>query len=121
MVKCEKMGKCVLNDLSTSSILKCKYNLNKSELRVYEIILKSKKDTTMKDLVKNVGKDRTTIQRTINNLLDKKIIAKKQVNLHKGFMYTYYIHDKIGLLKELKSKVSDVLTTINKDLESISC
>ncbi len=112
--------KCQLSTLSTSSILKCKYSMNKSELKVYEAILKSKKDITMKELIDRIGKDRTTLQRTLNNLLDKNIISKKQVNLHKGFMYTYYVENKVKLLEDIKKNIEETFLKITLDIEKIT-
>lgn len=75
-------------------ILKSHLGLNKSQLDVYLVFFHSKKELDIQEVMKILKKDRTTLQRTINQFLEKGILEFKQVNLHKGFKYVYRMRNQ---------------------------
>lgn len=83
-------------------LIKTSFKLNKSEMSVYMTLLGSNVELDMRDLIALVGKDRTTIQRTLNKLEGKGMIVHRQENLHKGFKYLYWVDDKASIKQNLK-------------------
>lgn len=77
--------------------------LNKTDYLVFKTLMGSKEDElNIQKLEKKIGKDRTTIQRSIKNLMKQDILFRRQINLGTGgFMYCYSIKEK----EEIKKKI----------------
>jgi predicted transcriptional regulator len=86
-------------------IIKCSFMLNKTDYLVFKILMSSKEDElNIQKLEKKIGKDRTTIQRSIKNLMAQDLIFRRQINLDTGgFMYCYSIKKK----EDIKKKIYD--------------
>jgi len=65
-------------------LIKCTFGLNKTELELFLFLTKGKKCETVQTLSKNLKLDRTTIQKSLKNLLEKEIIDRRQDNLDNG-------------------------------------
>lgn len=84
-------------------------------LTEFNIMVKLKeegKEFSIKDLMETLNKDRTTIQKSINKLLAKEVVLKRQINLDRGFMYVFkynynstFIKDKV---KELTEEIKGI-------------
>ena len=84
------------------------YGLKSTGLRVFiELWTFPLGSLNVLDLVKLTGKDRTTIQKIITKF-DKelKILKKEQINLHRGFKFTYIL-DYSRIVEDIDNKIND--------------
>lgn len=83
-------------------IIKCAFNINTTDYLILKLLLNSKTELNTQHIKKKIYKDRTTIQKSIKNLLNLKLITRRQLNLSSGgFEYIYQIKDK----KEIKELI----------------
>ncbi len=94
-------------------ILKCSFNLNNTEMTLLKHLVSEEDEKDVNELAKKFNKDRSTIQRSLNVLVSKKLINKRQINLESGgYIYVYsskpkeYIKEKI---REVFSNFIDVV------------
>ena len=91
-------------NLELKDIIKCSFNLNKTEYKLFLFLIKHDKGGTIKDISKAIEFERSTIQKALKSLAEKKIIERIQRN-NKGGGYSYYyrVIDK----KEIKKRILD--------------
>jgi predicted transcriptional regulator len=86
-------------------ILRCSFNLNKTELKILKHLLERKEELTIEEIQKKIKKDRTTIQRSVKKLHQKELIHRRQLNLKNGgYVFIYSPKPK----KELKEQVFQI-------------
>lgn len=91
--------------ITIEDILKCSYGLNKTEISLLKYLIEEKEELNIEEIMKKVKKDRTTIQRGVQKLVEKDLIKRRQINLEKGgYLYVYSSKPK----NELKDKVMKI-------------
>jgi len=103
--------------LTIKDIITCNYSLSSSEYDVLNEIMKHKKGTSIKDLIKRLEKQRTTIQKIISKLIQKDLIKRRQLNLDRGYMYIYLAKNKEEIVKEIEKNVNSYFESLKKSLE----
>ncbi|OVE74900.1 hypothetical protein BVX95_00905, partial [archaeon D22] len=67
----------------------------------------------------SIEKDRTTIQRSIKNLIKKELIHRRQINLESGgYMYYYCINKKDEIKKQIYSNFENWQKKVLDELEA---
>lgn len=106
-------------DIEFSDLLRCSFELNKTEYNVFMFLLK----TDNRDSASNLGKlmklDRTTVQKALKKLAEKDLVLRFQSNLEKGgYMFSYQIKNRVEIKQRMKNVVekwhNQVLLEINK-------
>jgi len=83
-------------------IIKCSFALNKTDYLVFKTLTAAKVEIPIQDIQDSIGKDRTTIQRSIKNLINKELIHRRQINLDSGgYMFYYCIKKKEEIKKQI--------------------
>ena len=84
--------------IEIKDLIKCSFGFSKTEFKVFNFLLgKDKQTFTVADLSEKVELDRTSVQRALKKLVDKKIVERRAKNLGNGcFFYIYKILHKIG-------------------------
>jgi len=82
------------NEMKCSDTLTCILNLNNLDIKVYKTLLNEKKRAD--EISQEIGKDRSTIQRSLQRLISCKICKRERHFLEKGGHYYVYsaIHPK---------------------------
>ncbi|MDD4251257.1 MAG: helix-turn-helix domain-containing protein [Candidatus ainarchaeum sp.] len=108
------------NQISTKELIKCVFGLKKTELKIFLLLLKEKKGISGNNIAKEIKLDRTTIQKSITLLLDKKIVLRRQINLNTGgYNFVYSINEKEKLQEMIKKIIEDWKIVAEKQLENI--
>lgn len=79
-------------------MLKCVWNLSKHDLKLYKILLGKKMRAD--ELAKIVGKDRSTVQRSLKRLLECMMIEREKRLLEDGGYYYIYRGLPVNEIKE---------------------
>ncbi len=83
-----------------NEILKCSFNLNKTEIRLLEFLFKSENAWTVNNIAENIHLDRSSVQKAIKKLHNKELISRIQKNKSAGGYIYYYLLDDKNRLKE---------------------
>ncbi len=98
--------------ISMDDLIKCSFELNKTSYQLMMFLLKKHKFLTINEIATELGLDRTTVQKAMASLMEKRIVEKKQLNLEKGgYVYIYVISGK----EDIKKKMVDLLEMWHRD------
>jgi len=106
-------------DIEFSDLLRCSFELNKTEYNVLMYLLMTEKQFSAADIGKHMKLDRTTVQQAVKKLAEKNLIKRLQQNLGKGgYTFSYCIKDKSNIkdrmLKIVEEWHSSVVSEIGK-------
>lgn len=106
-------------DIDFKDLLRCSFQLNKTEYNVMMFLLKTNKNFTALKLAEVMNLDRTTVQKALKKLAEKEIVIRYQENLNKGgYIYHYKIYNKESIKERMLSIVNKwheaVITEIKK-------
>ncbi len=105
-------------DIEFSELLRCSFELNKTEYNVFMFLLKQHKWWTASKIGKAMNFDRTTVQKAIKSLAEKDIVKRYQENLSKGgYTYLYNIKNKEDIKKRMEKIVSDWYKEVQKEIQ----
>ncbi len=93
-------------DIEFKDLLRCSFQLNKTEYNVMMFLLKTDKQFTATKLAEVMQLDRTTVQKAIKKLAEKELVIRKQENLDKG---GYLFHYKIFNKEEIKQRMKNIV------------
>ncbi|MEM4397629.1 MAG: helix-turn-helix domain-containing protein [Candidatus Woesearchaeota archaeon] len=89
-------------DIDFKDLLRCSFNLNKTEYNVMMFLLKTNQSFTTTKLAEVMKLDRTTVQKAIKKLADKEIVSRYQENLDKGgYLFHYKIYNKEAIKERM--------------------
>lgn len=91
--------KTPFRDMSIEDIMSCMFGLKKFEIETYFKVV-NKGATTVNDLVDVSDKDRSTVQRALQNLAIAGLIYRDQKNIKNGGYYYMYRAAPFEELKE---------------------
>lgn len=100
--------------ISKEELIKCALGLNKTDYNLLVFLLKNEKEKTAYQISELMELDRTTIQKSVKNLLDKGLVKRIQRNISGGgYTFLYKINDK----NEIKYKIKKVIRKWSKGVE----
>ncbi|MFH1650375.1 MAG: helix-turn-helix domain-containing protein [Candidatus Woesearchaeota archaeon] len=87
--------------VSIEEVVTCAFGLGKGEYAVLRVMLNNG-SLTVPELAGKAGKDRSTVQRAIKSLVEKKLVVRHQENLSGG---GYVFHYKVRGKHEMKERI----------------
>ena len=105
--------------VTLKDLIQCNYNLNESEYLIFAELIKSEAGLSVKELIKIIKKDRTTIQKILIKLLKRNLILKRQVNLDRGFMFIYFAKDKDEIIKDIENNAEQYFSKIKESVQEL--
>ena len=98
-------------------VVKCSLGLSKSEFNLLNFLMKYDKDFTTLELAKELKLDKSTIQRSIKKLHEKKLVRRGQTNQSVGgYLFYYRIRDKVEIRKVISSTVEGWFKVFKEEL-----
>ncbi len=95
-------------------IIRCSFNLNKTEYNMLMFLLRMEKEFDIHTLSKKRGLERTTLQKALKTLLDKKLAKRRQVNIKTGgYFFLYKVENK----DLIKKRVLEIIKQWEKSAE----
>ncbi len=93
--------------ITLEDVFACTLDISKKNYKLL-IEIGKHKEITVKELAKKLKKDRTTIQKLLKELMRKKLVVRRQLNLRKGgYIYYYSLRDKDGLKSLMRRLFSE--------------
>lgn len=98
-------------------IIKCSLELTKTDYALFTTLLEAEEPFTVAELAGKQGLERSSVQKAISRLQEKRIIERRQHNLAGGgYRYSYSIADKEELRKRLQDIVEQWYGNVRKAL-----
>lgn len=96
------MAEFACRTVSFKGIVTCGFELSKTEYVVMMHLLSDAEELTAREIAKDLGRDRTTVQRAVMSLTEKNILRRRQSNNPRGgYTFFYSIKDKDRLKKRI--------------------
>jgi predicted transcriptional regulator len=106
--------------VNLDEIIKCSFGISKTEYNILMELTKSDGPLSVEEIVKVFKKDRTTIQKALQNLFKKKLVKRRQINLEKGgYAYYYFVEDKEEIKKKVKKIVAEWHKAVITELDEL--
>tara|TARA_Y100000310_G_scaffold327730_1_gene394552 strand:- start:52 stop:399 length:348 start_codon:yes stop_codon:yes gene_type:complete len=102
-------------NIDFADIIKCSFNLNKTEYTLFLFLISAKESMSIKYLSDQLNLDRSTIQKAIKSLTEKNIVKRIQTNLTTGgYSFSYTINNKQELKKKVLKSIDDWHNSVKK-------
>ncbi len=113
------------NAESCTDLLRCMYNLSDMDMEVLRLLL-AEGPFRAEDLAERLGKDRSTVYRSLQKLVSCQVISKETKSLERGGYYHVYATVPRDVLRERlehcveewHSRVSMLLDRFDADLDT---
>ncbi len=93
--------------ITLPELIKCSFDLNKTDYKVFEFLLDNGKEFYINDLAAALDMDRSSVQKAIKNLVERDLVLRKQVNMEGGgYKFFYSINNK-QLIKHRMEEIVD--------------
>ncbi len=100
--------------------MRCSFNLNKTEYNILIFLLKKNKKCSVIQIAEAINLERTTVQKAIKNLSNKKLVRKWKRNLAKGgCLYLYIVIDKKDIKKNMLNIIYRWYQEVEKQIKSL--
>lgn len=87
-------------------VVKCSLGLSRSEFRLLKFLIENDDQFTTEELAKKLKVDKSTIQRGVKKLHEKKLVSRGQINQTVGgYLFLYRIKDKDNIRKVISGTV----------------
>ncbi len=104
---------------SLENIMNCIFGLKNFETEIY-LELANHDALTVNELVSKFAKDRSTVQRTLQNLIAAGLVYREQKNIKNGGYYYVYRAVKLESVKEnIKTSVREWTDAVMKWIDSV--
>ncbi|MDP2749596.1 MAG: HTH domain-containing protein [Nanoarchaeota archaeon] len=101
-----------------SEIIKCSLSLTKIECKILKFLLKNEDDwLSSTDIAKKMGVGRSTAQKAVKKLNEKKILNQRQQNIEGGgYFFVYQIENKQKVRKIITDIVHEWVNDFEKEI-----
>lgn len=104
----EALNRHLERDLECESLLECLYDLNDLDRQCFRVLAAAGSALTVDELASNVDRERSTVYRSVQRLLQLGLVQKDQVNYDRGgYYHVYRITEPDEIADEMQTKLND--------------
>ena len=104
----EALNRHLERDLECEGLLECLYDLNDLDRRCFQVLSEAADPLTIDELAEAVDRERSTVYRSVQRLLQFGLVQKEQVNYDRGgYYHVYRIVDPDDIADEMQDKLND--------------
>ncbi|MFB6086285.1 MAG: helix-turn-helix domain-containing protein [Halodesulfurarchaeum sp.] len=104
----EALNRHLERDLECEGLLECLYDLNDLDRQCFRVLADAGEPMTVDDLASDVDRERSTVYRSVQRLLQFGLVQKNQVNYDRGgYYHVYGITDPDEIADEMQTKLND--------------
>ncbi|MFC2136104.1 helix-turn-helix domain-containing protein [Bacteroidota bacterium] len=93
-------------DIDIKDLIKCSFDLNKTDYTLFIFLMQNEKQYSIEELSNKLKLERSSVQKAIKNLVFRKLVERKQINLDKGGYQFYY---NINKKEEIKTRIEEII------------
>ena len=106
--------------IEKEELIRCSFDLNKTEYNVLMFMLKRKNMHTVSQIAESMGLERTTVQKAVKTLLSRNLIKRTQKNLPRGgYTFLYRINNKDEIKSKMKEIVHEWYKTVEREIDRL--
>ncbi len=104
----EALNRHLERDLECETLLECLYDLNELDRQCFRVLAEAEKPLTVDELATTVDRERSTVYRSVQRLLQFGLVKKDQINYDRGgYYHVYSITDSGEIADEMQAKLND--------------
>ncbi|MFB6076357.1 MAG: helix-turn-helix domain-containing protein [Candidatus Aenigmatarchaeota archaeon] len=116
---CDTMINFACKNIEPKELIKCSFQIKESEYEVLLHLLEGKEES-VKTITDSLKLERSTVQKALQNLVNKELVKKRQRNLENGgYMYVYKSKDKEKIKKEITNLMKKWVNKAKKTIRKI--
>jgi len=106
--------------IKQEELIRCSFELNKTGYDVLMFLLKNKETYSVPQIAKRMSLERTTVQKAIKSLLDRKLVKRRQKNLPRGgYIFFYRVNNKEEIKEKMKRTVYEWYKSVEKEIDKL--
>jgi predicted transcriptional regulator len=100
-------------------ILENLYDFSEIDQKCFALVESSPEPLKIDDLKEELGKDRSTVYRSVQRLVEHGFVSKEKINFDRGgYCHVYRCRDRSELASRMNQKLNDRHTSLKKRIES---
>lgn len=104
----EALNRHLERDLECETLLECLYDLNELDRTCFNVLSAAEEPLTIDELASTVERERSTVYRSVQRLLQFGLVQKEQVNYDRGgYYHVYRITNPDEIADEMQTKLND--------------
>ena len=104
--------------IEMEELFRCSFGITKTEHRILALLLEQERPCTIARISKSVSLERTTIQKALSALTEKRLVKRTQHNLDKGgYVFFYETVNKKKIKSRLKKVVFDWCERLRREVD----
>jgi predicted transcriptional regulator len=104
---------------SCTDLVRCIFNLSETDIKILQTF-PDDAGVTSKHIAKTIGKDRSTVYRSLEKLIACKLCYKERLGkANRGFEDWYYLVPKQEILKEVEYNLDKCYSDVKKMLKQL--
>lgn len=99
-------------------ILRCAFGLSQTETEILRYLVNTQEEVEVETISREIGKDKTTVQRNVKTLAEKGVINRRQINLKQGgYVFVYSGKSKTFLKEKIYQSFDNFKETLAKEIQ----
>ncbi len=104
----EALNRHLERDLECETLLECLYDLNELDRECFDVLAEASEPLTVDQLAETVDRERSTVYRSVQRLLQFGLVEKEQRNYDRGgYYHVYDITNPEETASEMQTKLND--------------
>lgn len=101
-------------------LIRCSFDIKKPAYNLLIYLLKQKSPLRASEIAKDVGLERSSVQKALGKLLEKDLVIRSQKNLERGgYIYLYRTKNKQEIKQRMKDIISSWYENTRKEIERL--
>ncbi len=104
----DAMNEMLRQDMACEGLLECFHGLKQLDKQCFQVLVKSADPLTVDDVAEEVDRERSTVYRSIQRLMQTGFIQKDQINYDEGgYYHVYYPTDPEEIADDMQRVLND--------------
>ena len=106
--------------ISSKELFTCSFNITGTDYLLLVSLLRSGRERNIVELSSKLKKERSTIQKSMNRLMKKGLVRRRQMNLDNGgYMFYYSPIEKEEIKSCMLKVINEWFEGVSKNIESL--
>ena len=102
------MHEMLRQDMKCEGLLECFHGLKELDKRCFQVLVESEEPLTVDKLAAEVDRERSTVYRSVQRLMQTGFVQKEQINYDEGgYYHVFYPRDGDELADEMQRTLND--------------
>jgi len=104
----DAMNEMLRQDMACEGLLECFHGLKQLDKHCFQVLVQSPEPLTVDDVAEEVDRERSTVYRSIQRLMQTGFIQKEQINYDEGgYYHVYYPTDPDEIADDMQRVLND--------------